>query len=66
MADELHVPPLWTADFPVSENRALTIDDGCFVLLALRDGWLDPVYHIDREAARRIAELLPLLDGEGE
>jgi hypothetical protein len=52
--------PQWLIDVDHDEIAGLTLDHGCFVVLErIRDGSWQPTTHIPRQAAERIAQLVP-------
>lgn len=52
--------PQWLVDVDHDEIAGLTMDHGCFVVLVRSgDGSWAPTTHIPRQAAERIAQLVP-------
>lgn len=52
--------PQWLIDIEHDDVVGLTMRDGCFVVLVRKpDATWEPTTHIPRQAAERIAQLLP-------
>jgi hypothetical protein len=48
----------WTAEWVLTEDLGLAIDDGCFVALTRRDDGWRPTAWVPQDAARMIATLM--------